>query len=120
MTKKQLTKHEINETIAEFEFGEQEIHIDNKSIATNFEYDDTVGDKYPATIKKLYTESLDSLVPVWKKMGATSVKIGDSYSFNQSSILLGVKSPVWSDGYNVFLATARATALAIQELGGGE
>ena len=115
MTKKQLTAQEINEIIAEFEFGEQEIFIDDKAVYSGFRYDDDIGDKYPSSNKKLYTESFNSCCDAFGKVVDLAGKKGKhDITLNLSrSLVLGYLT----DRAGLF---AEAIALSIQELGGGE
>lgn len=117
-----MTEQEINEIIARFEFEDKELFIDSTCVAT-------VLHNRPLSVKKTYTISLDSLIPVWRKIGevARGRKAERIELIMQPSqpAMDGTHKIVFMQGFpsvegrssdSIFHAAAHATALAIQEI----
>ena len=104
-----MTDQEVNKIIAEFMGG-----------GIVYYYGEPIRVEFPMEMQhldcKLYTESLDSLVPVWKKLELT--EIGCEFFSNEVFYFKVCKPTIKGDfnGETIQQAAAHATAKAILEL----
>jgi len=108
-----MTNDEVNKTIAEFEFGNDYWTEDG---LVEWEY----GEGRYNHAKRPYTESLDSLVPVWEKLNLPRIYEIDIKNGSYSFYVRHYTDLVYQENKTastIQQAAAIATAKVIRELG---